>query len=502
MIDRAAGDPAAGAVGVPKTPFPNSFWIEPACLLAGENPAAAAAADTAARLQALLGIGATYFIDLTQAGELPSYDQLLPPARADGRYVIYVRKAIPDHGLPESPAVMAEILDTIAQAIEVGHIVYVHCRAGIGRTNLVAGCWLRRRGHSGPAAIERLNRLWQSNARAKSWPRVPESDAQARYVVDWREPDDDSAGLSISMTTLGELRERYLGALLGLACGDAMGATVQCRRPGQFPKVADLLGGGHWQLPRGAWTDDTAMNLCLAESLLTHERFESADQLQRYRRWQHEGHLSSTGQCIGITAPVARALQEPAPAAGCTLDAQALTRTGVVALYAASSPATVFEWAVAAAGLTDPVPAPGAEAGDVSAPEAGEAAADCRAYAGLMLAAVRGASRRTVVADAESLWQAHGAIAAGRKPALVGAGGAVALVVDSLVHSNSFREGLLRIVNLGGDADIHGALFGQLAGAVLGAKAIPGSWRDALLRRELLEESADRLLAAALAPRA
>jgi ADP-ribosylglycohydrolase len=59
----------------------------------------------------------------------------------------------------------------------------------------------------------------------------------------------------------------------------------------------------------------------------------------------------------------------------------------------------------------------------------------------------------------------------------------------------------LRVVNLGGDADIHGALYGQLAGAVAGIDGIPKAWRSALVAHERLERTADRLLAAALAPR-
>jgi len=50
------------------------------------------------------------------------------------------------------------------------------------------------------------------------------------------------------------------------------------------------------------------MALCLAESLLECEGFDARDQVARYRRWQQEGYLSCTGQCVGITAGTARAL--------------------------------------------------------------------------------------------------------------------------------------------------------------------------------------------------
>jgi ADP-ribosylglycohydrolase len=42
------------------------------------------------------------------------------------------------------------------------------------------------------------------------------------------------------------------------------------------------------------------------------------------------------------------------------------------------------------------------------------------------------------------------------------------------------------------------AVAGALAGAHYGAEAIPPQWRDSLLKRNLLEDSADRLLAHAM----
>jgi ADP-ribosylglycohydrolase len=64
-----------------------------------------------------------------------------------------------------------------------------------------------------------------------------------------------------------ELRDRYRGALLGLAVGDALGTTLEFKRPGTFQPVTDMVGGGPFGLKPGQWTDDTSMALCLAESL-------------------------------------------------------------------------------------------------------------------------------------------------------------------------------------------------------------------------------------------
>ena len=65
-----------------------------------------------------------------------------------------------------------------------------------------------------------------------------------------------------------ELSARCRGSLLGLAVGDALGTTLEFRRPGTFAPITDIVGGGPSALPAGAWTDDTSMALCLAESLV------------------------------------------------------------------------------------------------------------------------------------------------------------------------------------------------------------------------------------------
>ena len=100
-------------------------------------------------------------------------------------------------------------------------------------------------------------------------------------------------------------QDRYRGALLGLAAGDALGTTLEFKRPGTFAPITDMVGGGPFDLRPGEWTDDTSMALCLAESLVECDGFDPVDQLQRYLRWWHEGHHSSTGRCfdIGYTVP-------------------------------------------------------------------------------------------------------------------------------------------------------------------------------------------------------
>jgi len=67
---------------------------------------------------------------------------------------------------------------------------------------------------------------------------------------------------------------RMRGALIGLAVGDALGTTLEFRKPGSFTPITDMVGGGPFRLKPGEWTDDTSMALCLAESLLECKSFD------------------------------------------------------------------------------------------------------------------------------------------------------------------------------------------------------------------------------------
>src|SRR5262245_57369736 len=86
--------------------------------------------------------------------------------------------------------------------------------------------------------------------------------------------------------------DRAVGALLGLACGDAVGTTLEFERPGTFDPITDMVGGGPFRLRPGEWTDDTSMALCLAESLLDTGEMDLVDQLRRYVMWWDHGYLS------------------------------------------------------------------------------------------------------------------------------------------------------------------------------------------------------------------
>jgi len=164
---------------IPDPPLSNSYWVIPGQLLAGEHPAVIDRAESRDRVGLLRLANLSSYIDLTEPGEQPEYRHLLEK-RAE-----YLRSSIVDSAIPVSVIQTIDLMQRIRTALAAKRGVYVHCRAGIGRTGLVIGCYLAEETGDGDAALERLNVLWRQSARSQSWPRVPQTSEQADYVRRW-----------------------------------------------------------------------------------------------------------------------------------------------------------------------------------------------------------------------------------------------------------------------------------------------------------------------------
>jgi ADP-ribosylglycohydrolase len=482
----------------PPKPLAESYWVIPGRLLAGKYPGGKNLKELERRLGPLLDAGFDGFLDLTEDGEMPTYVDYLPES------VDHVRMPITDHGVPRDVAHMAEIQGVLDDLLAAGRRVYVHCRAGIGRTGTVVACHLIEQGMSPEDALRRLNELWQASDRADTWPEVPETDEQRDFIRAYVPAADPTRAPEV-MDAARTLRDRFQGALLGLAVGDALAAHTQFRKPGSFPAVGDLLGGGPFDLPRGAWTDDTAMALLLAESLLESRGFDAQDQVNRYVRWQREGHGSATGQCVGISANVARslatALYRRQPFSGShdpeQLDKDPLSRVAPVVMYFFNDAHAAVTRAAEAARTTAQAPM----------------VLDCvRLFAAMLRLALTGKDKDSVLRPSRELWTSvstrpevlalyEGSYLRRMPPEITGGGHVVQALEAALWafhHGESFREGALLAANLGRDSDVVAAVHGQLAGAYHGVSAIPGIWRNSLMKQEVVIDTADRLLTHAL----
>ena len=302
---------------------------------------------------------------------------------------------------------------------------------------------------------------------AKPPPAAPPAAAAADPLLD-----------PATLTAARSLRERFQGALLGLATGDAVAAPTQYRRRGTFTPVGDLIGGGPFDLPRGAWSDDTAMALCLADSLLVTNGFDARDQVDRYRRWQLDGYLSATGQCLGITASTARALAMAqwrrqlfsGSHSPDQLDPEPLSRVAPMVMFFFASEEEAVQLATDAARTTCQAPA---------------VLAACRDLARALYLALSGQPKAAILAEVPAPPRTTGGGAAAE---------ALAIALEAFAATDNFRDAVLHAANEGGNSDVAASACGQLAGAFYGVSAIPAPWRESILRRELIEACADQLL--------
>ncbi len=451
----------------PATPVPNSYWVEPGRFLAGEYPGGTRP-ESSGRISLLLDAGITSFIDLTGEGELPPYQNTL------GGRAVHRRFPILDHGLPESPATMDAVIAAIDAELEQGRRIYLHCRAGIGRTGMAVGCYLIHRGLEGSAALGKLQDLWQRCSRARNWPSVPETEEQIRYVREWIAPRARAEA---------DPNQRREGALLGLAIGESLGLLTAERQ------LADATWlGESKRLDRLATGSDTAMTMAVVESLLSIGQHDANDQLARYVAWSQ-----LPGAQARVPAELKRVLaawqwarkSNPGSHDPKNLDAHPVARTLAAALFAGGDPYKAAQLAADVSRTTLQSPL---------------VLDTVRVWAATLVTALSGATKAQVLS-----MRAAGEAMQGRpvKPPIASllnatwarsgsdddAVSSVAAALQVMSDTHSFEGALREAVRT---SPTCASLVGSLAGAHYGSRAIPGEWTRALPESSTLNALARR----------
>ena len=241
-----------------------------------------------------------------------------------------------------------------------------------------------------------------------------------------------------------------------------------------------MVGGGPFDLPAGAWTDDTAMALALADSLAESKTLDCRDLMDRFVKWWRDGDYSWSGDCfdIGNTTcqALTRYLRTGDPVAGSTDPLSAgngsLMRLAPVALRFRHDRPRLLAAAADQSRTTH-----GAE----------EAVDACRAFGELLADAIAGSPFSDVLAPrrftgAAAITQVIAGSWRGRTRDTIRSSGYVVHTLEAAIWSVSrtgdFRGAVLLAANLADDADTVAAVTGQLAGALYGLNAIPDHWRE------------------------
>jgi ADP-ribosylglycohydrolase len=282
---------------------------------------------------------------------------------------------------------------------------------------------------------------------------------------------------------------RARGALLGFACGDALGTTVefhnkaaaQRRKDDAWPR--DLVGGGPFRLLPGQVTDDTELMLALARSILRCGRYDEDDAARAYLRWFESGPFDCG---MATRAAFAGYIDDAVPAAAVVAaraseDTQAngsLMRVlPIGVLGAALARERVAQWAMADSRLSHP---------SLVTQWA------CATYAVTVADAIehglRGEElfeRAWAFAEGSPMEETLVACHEGLPESDAWSQGWVRIAMQHaychLLREAQLESALVETVLCGGDTDTNAAVVGGLLGAVRGVDAIPARWREAVV---------------------
>jgi ADP-ribosyl-[dinitrogen reductase] hydrolase len=441
--------------------------------------------DLAVDLDAITQWGASAVVTFLEAHEISDLKVEALGAAVAARHMNWFHLPIPDVSTPGSS--FEQAWEYIGRALRArlrdGFDILVHCKGGLGRAGMIAARLLAELGMAPKSAIEQVRAVR---------PGAIETSAQEAYVL-----AIDKVTESLPAVDAASIRDRAVGALLGLAVGDAVGTTLEFSARDSRPTLTDMVGGGPFGLEPGQWTDDTSMALALAASLEAYPTLREVDLMRRFTRWYENGDYSSTGHCFDIGTTTRQALRRWSasgdPISGSSDPHSAgngsLMRLAPVAIRHWQDREKLSEVAARQSATTH------------AAPEAVDA---CRLFADVLADAIEGKPRNEVLRQRYGVWAGKiGDVAAGswrgKRRDQISSSGYVVHCLEAALWSvgrtSDFRSAILIAANLGDDADTTAAVTGQLAGALYGASPIPSEWLQNLAWAPRIRAMAEALLA-------
>ncbi|MGA2247427.1 MAG: ADP-ribosyl-[dinitrogen reductase] hydrolase [Verrucomicrobiota bacterium] len=274
-------------------------------------------------------------------------------------------------------------------------------------------------------------------------------------------------GQPILQQTNSGLWDRALGSFLGLAVGDALGATVEFMTAGEiatrYKTHREIIGGGWLHLKPGRVTDDTEMALALGSALVASGGWNPRAIADAFVAWMRGRPVDIGNACRrGISRYISDG-SLCAPSAEENAGNGAAMRNLPTVLVSLASEVLLVRRSLEQAHITHNHPKSDAAT-----------AALARMTRQLLLEGEQAACNQI----ADRLVALHPVFHF--KPWPGNTSGYVVdtmqTVLDGFFNTGSFEDCLVRVVNRGGDADTAGALAGQLAGALYGVQGIPVRW--------------------------
>ena len=286
-----------------------------------------------------------------------------------------------------------------------------------------------------------------------------------------------------------EISDRARAAFIGMAIGDALGATVEFMTASEiaakYGTFRDIVGGGWLRLKPGQVTDDTEMALCIARAIVKNQGWSLEAVANNFAAWLKSRPVDCGDTCRkGIRAYLLHGLLESPPNEWDAGNGAAMRILPAV-LFSLPDDELLKKYVIEQAHITHNNPVSDAA---------------CICLGQLLHMAICGAEKNRLRRHVDGLVTRFPTFAFAQYRGL--ATGYVVDTMQTVFHwffsGKSFEECLVGTVNQGGDADTTGAICGMLAGAYYGMEAIPKRWlkrMDAKVIAEI-EIMVERLVAA------
>ncbi len=266
---------------------------------------------------------------------------------------------------------------------------------------------------------------------------------------------------------LDEIRDRARAAFIGMAVGDALGATVEFMTTmeiaAKYGTFREIIGGGWLRLKPGQVTDDTEMALCIARAIVRNQGWSPTAIADNFAAWLKSRPVDCGDTCRkGIRAYMLHGTLE-VPVNEWDAGNGAAMRILPVALFSLPDEQLLQKYAIEQAHITHNNPVSDAA---------------CICLGRLLHLAICGAEKSRLRRQVNGLVARFPTYAFDPYHGL-----ATGYVVDTLqtvfhwfFRGKNFEECLVGTVNQGADADTTGAICGMLAGAYYGMEGIPRRW--------------------------
>lgn len=303
--------------------------------------------------------------------------------------------------------------------------------------------------------------------------------------------------------------EQIKAVMIGHAIGDALGVPVEfCEREElKTNPVVDMRGYGTYPVPAGSWSDDTSMSIAALDSLA--KGTVNLDEIMdNFVEWVEEGKYTPTGKSFDIGRTCLQAIRA-------YLICQDTNECGQNGEYSNGNGSLMrihpFALFAIAKGMTLGKSLDVIREGSIITHAHPRSIYGCGIYSMVLWDILRGADKASIPSTIENAsvlfdgiypeesehyeWAFYKKLTTKTEDELSGSGYVVNTLEAALwclLTTNSYKECVLKAVNLGEDTDTVAAIAGGLAGALYGYDSIPQEWKDTLIKREYIESLCEK----------